>query len=148
MQGNYFYVSHFLISHNRSILVSFKLKLEIKDNLSCYCFSVKDIIFGRQIPRTILTVEITVGSMQRMKINFSFPKGVSTHGHTKLKGLKQKISFTSSWYNSYYLKETFWNTSRLHAAMHEGCRHNFNWSPGPCFEVMTHKEYFVKPTVP
>jgi len=107
MQGNYFYVSHFLISHNRSILVSFKLKLEIKDNLSCYCFSVKDIIFGRQIPRTILTVEITVGSMQRMKINFSFPKGVSTHGHTKLKGLKQKISFTSSWYNSYYLKETF-----------------------------------------
>lgn len=27
--------------------------------------------------------------------------------------------------------------------MHEGYRHNFNWSPGPCFEVMTHKEHFV-----
>lgn len=106
-QNKYFYVFPFLISHNRGILVSFKIKLEIKDNLSCYCLSVKDIIFGRQIPRTILTVQITVGSMQRMKIDFSFPKGVSTHGHIKLKGLKQKVPFTSSWYNSCYLKEIF-----------------------------------------
>lgn len=148
MQGSYFYVSRFLVSHNKDILVFFNIKLEIKDNLSCYCLSVKAIIFGRQIPWTILTVQITVGSMQRMKINFSFPKGVSTHGHIKLKGLKQKVHFTSSWYNSYYLKEIFWNTSCLQVVMHEGCRHNFNWSPGPCFEVMTHKEYFVKPTVP
>lgn len=122
-----FCVFSFLISHNRGILVSFKIKiknkqqnLEIKDNLSCYCLSVKDIIFGRQIPWTVLTVQITVGSVQRMKINFSFPKGVSTHGHIKLKGLKQKIPFTSSWCNSYDLKEIFWNTSRLHAVMHGG----------------------------
>lgn len=128
-------------------MVSFKIKHEINYNLSCYCLSVKGIIFGRKIPWTTLTVKITAGSMQRMKINFSFPKGVSTHEHIKLKGLKQKVLFTSSGYNSYYLKEIFWNTSRLHAVMHEDCRHNFNWSPGPYFEVMTHKEYFVKPTV-
>lgn len=116
-----FMVFFFLISHNSGILVSFKIKkLEIKDNLSCYCLPVKDIIFGRQIPWTILTVRITVGSVQRMKIDFSFPKGVSTHGHIKLKGLKQKVPFTSSWCNSYYLKEIFWNTSRLHAVMHGG----------------------------
>lgn len=35
--------------------------------------------FEIQIPRTILTVQITVGPMQRMKINFLFPQG---HLHT------------------------------------------------------------------
>lgn len=43
MQGSYFYVSPFLISHNRDILVSLMIKLEIKDSLSCYCLSVKAI---------------------------------------------------------------------------------------------------------
>lgn len=93
MQGNYFYISHCLNIDNTGILVSFRIKLEIKDNLCCCCLSVKDIIFVRQIPWTILAVQITLGSMQRMKINFSFPKGVSTHGHIKLKGLKKKKYF-------------------------------------------------------
>lgn len=116
-----FMLFSFQISHSKGIFGLFpNKKLEIKDNLSCYCLSVKDIIFGIQIPRTILTVQITAGPVQRMKIDFSFPRGVSTHGSIELKGLKKKVPSTSSWYNSYYLKEIFWNTSRLHAVMHGG----------------------------
>lgn len=136
----------FLISRNRDILISFKTKHEINNNLSFCCLSVKDNIFVGQIPWT--TSRITVGSMQRMKISFSFPKCISIYEFIKLKGLRWKASFTSSGYNSHYLKEIFWNISCLHAVTHESCRHYFNWSPGPCFEMLTHKEYFVEPTVP
>lgn len=115
----------FLISCNRDILVSSKMKHEVNNNLSFYCLSVKDNIFVGQIQWT--TSQTTIRSMQRMKINFSFPKCISTSKFIKLKGLRWKASFTSSGYNSHYLKEMFWNISCLHAVTHESCRHYFNW---------------------